>query len=224
MNGSVVIAKIAGIESIANMTSVVSTTTRTANSGVAISLPAWRTKNFWPWYSSVIGTDRRTSRSTMLLLGVHRVALRAPHPDAREQEQQAEAVDQEVERVEQRRAGGDEDRAEHDGAHDAPEQDAVLVLLGHGEVPEQHREQEDVVHRERLLDEVAGEVLAAGLGASRVANTTAPKARPSVIQTTLQAAASRSDTSCASRWKTNRSSASMPTTTTPSTTQRDEIG
>ena len=66
MNGSVVIAKIAGMKSIANMMSVVSTTTRTANSGVAMRTPLWRTKKLWPWYSSVIGTARRTSRSTKL--------------------------------------------------------------------------------------------------------------------------------------------------------------
>ena len=45
-----------------------------------------------------------------------------------------------------------------------------------------------------------------------------------MIQTTLQAAASRSDTSWASRWNTNRSSTSMPTMTTPSTTHRMRSG
>jgi hypothetical protein len=70
-----------------------------------------------------------------------------------------------VERVEERRARGNEDRPERDGAGDAPEQDAVLVPGRYGEVREPHREQEHVVHRERPLDEVAGEVLASCLGA-----------------------------------------------------------
>ena len=44
INGSVVMPKMAGTESTAKTTSVVSTTTSTASIGVAISLPAWRTK------------------------------------------------------------------------------------------------------------------------------------------------------------------------------------
>ena len=45
MKGSVVTAKIAGIESTAKTRSVLSTISSTSNSGVAISLPASRTKN-----------------------------------------------------------------------------------------------------------------------------------------------------------------------------------
>jgi hypothetical protein len=48
-NGSSVTAKMAGIESTANNTSVVSTATRTASSGVATVRPAWRRKNRVPW-------------------------------------------------------------------------------------------------------------------------------------------------------------------------------
>ncbi len=72
-----------------------------------------------------------------------------------------------MERFQERRARADEEPPEDDRAHDAPEQRAVLVPGGDGEGREEHREQEDVVHRERLLDEVPGEVLAAGRGAAR---------------------------------------------------------
>ncbi len=49
MNASSVTAKIAGIESTANTMSVVSMTTSTARSGVAIITPLWRTKKRVPW-------------------------------------------------------------------------------------------------------------------------------------------------------------------------------
>src|SRR3712207_8958282 len=42
---------------------------------------------------------------------------------------------------------------------DPPEQHAVLVLRGYREVGEDHGDDEDVVDRERLLDQVPGEVL-----------------------------------------------------------------
>ena len=69
MNGSSVMAKIAGIESTANRMSLVSISTSTAISGVATSRPASRTVNFCPWYSEVIGTTRRKSPSTGFFSG-----------------------------------------------------------------------------------------------------------------------------------------------------------
>ncbi len=48
-NGSSVTAKMAGIESTANTTSVTSTSTSTASSGVASRAPPRRTRNRWPW-------------------------------------------------------------------------------------------------------------------------------------------------------------------------------
>ena len=59
----------AGIESTANTTSVVSTRMSTANSGVASSLPVRRVNIFWPSYSGVDGTTRRTSLRTKLFSG-----------------------------------------------------------------------------------------------------------------------------------------------------------
>ena len=52
------------------------------------------------------------------------------------------------------------ERQPHDhGAEDAPEKHAVLVLQRHAKVGEDHGEHEDVVHRQRPFDEVAGEEL-----------------------------------------------------------------
>ena len=52
------------------------------------------------------------------------------------------------------------EREPHDhGAEDAPEEHAILILQRHAEVGEHHREHEDVVHRQRPLDEVAGQKL-----------------------------------------------------------------
>jgi hypothetical protein len=59
----------------------------------------------------------------------------------------------------------DHDRAQHDHAQDAPEQHPVLVLPRDGEEAEDQRDDEDVVHRQRLLDHEAGVVVHAALRA-----------------------------------------------------------
>ena len=82
------------------------------------------------------------------------------HPDPGEHEERSEHVEHELEAFEERRAGGDERRAEHQRAEDPPEQHAVLQALRHGEVPEDQDEDEDVVCRQRVLEQIAGDVLA----------------------------------------------------------------
>ena len=77
----------------------------------------------------------------------------------------AEEVEDPVEALDQLDAGEDEDGAQDEGAEDAPEQDAELVLARHGEEGEDHRPHEDVVDGQALFDEEAGVVLAAGLAA-----------------------------------------------------------
>ncbi len=69
MNGSAVMARIAGIESTAKTTSVVSMTSSVTNIGVATSLPAWRMKKCCSWYSPVTGMNLRSSRSIGLRSG-----------------------------------------------------------------------------------------------------------------------------------------------------------
>ena len=62
-------ARIAGIESTAKITSLVSITTSTANSGVATRLAFSLVNRDCPWYSAVEGTTRRTRPSTGLFSG-----------------------------------------------------------------------------------------------------------------------------------------------------------
>ncbi len=73
MNGSVVMAKTAGMESTAKIRSVVSTSTSTTKRGVATrrrrSPTCSRMKKLCPWYWLVTGTKRLTSRITGLLSG-----------------------------------------------------------------------------------------------------------------------------------------------------------
>jgi hypothetical protein len=66
------------------------------------------------------------------------------------------------------RAGGDEGAAHHQRAQDAPEQHAVLVRGRHGEVGEEEGDDEDVVDRQRLLHQVAGQELQRRLAAREV--------------------------------------------------------
>ncbi len=62
MKPSVVMAKMAGIESTAKTRSVNSMTTSTSSRGVAMRTPFLTVKNFWPSYSLDTGIRRRTSR------------------------------------------------------------------------------------------------------------------------------------------------------------------
>jgi hypothetical protein len=68
---------------------------------------------------------------------------------------------------EHRGAGRDEHGAEHDRPQDPPEQQPVLVRRRHRERREDQGEHEHVVDRQRELDQVAGQVLAARLAAAR---------------------------------------------------------
>ena len=94
-----------------------------------------------------------------------RQASAALERERRAEQERAEDVDDPVELLEQHGTEGDEDRAEDERSEDAEEEHAVLQLPRDGEVGEDHGEDEDVVDRERLLDEEAGEVLAGVFGA-----------------------------------------------------------
>ena len=85
--------------------------------------------------------------------------MRQRHPDAGEDQERAEDVEDPLVGLDERRAGHDHHEAHGQRPDDAPEQDPVLVLGGHREGAEDQGEDEDVVDREALLDEVAGEVL-----------------------------------------------------------------
>src|SRR3990167_5762099 len=78
------------------------------------------------------------------------------HLDPGQQQKGAEYVENPVELLHQRRAQADHDRAQHDDPEDAPEQYPVLVAPRNAEEAENHRHDEHVVHRQRLLDQKAG--------------------------------------------------------------------
>ena len=57
------------------------------------------------------------------------------------------------------RASSNQRPAHDERAEDAPEQHTMLKLQGHAKISEDERDDEDVVHRERQLDDVAGDEL-----------------------------------------------------------------
>ena len=99
------------------------------------------------------------------LRGVDVLVALHQHPDAGEDEEGSEDVEDPREAGDEDGACCDEDRPEDQGTDHAVEEHAVLVLPGHREVAEDHGPDEDVVDRQGLLDDVAGEVLEAEFGA-----------------------------------------------------------
>jgi hypothetical protein len=90
------------------------------------------------------------------------IGLRLPlpgHADSGEDQEGAEDVDRPLEGMEERRSGDDEDRPEDQRPEHAPDEDAVLVGRRHLEGTEDEGENEEVVDRERLLDQIAGQEL-----------------------------------------------------------------
>ena len=79
------------------------------------------------------------------------------HLDAGDDQEGAEDVEQPVELADQPAAREDHDRAQHDRADDAVQQYAALQFQRHREEAEDHHPHEDVVDRQRLLDQVAGD-------------------------------------------------------------------
>ena len=90
---------------------------------------------------------------------MHFLARVARELDARRDEEEAEEVDREVERVEEGGARDDEDRPHHEGHDDPDRQESPLLAGRDRERGEDQGEDEDVVDREASLDQVAGEVL-----------------------------------------------------------------
>ena len=87
---------------------------------------------------------------------VYMVVFHMPeHLDACIDEEDAEHRQYPLEACDDGRACEDEDAAQHQGADDAPEEHLVLVLPLDAEEREEHQEHEEVVHRQRLLYQVA---------------------------------------------------------------------
>jgi hypothetical protein len=104
-------------------------------------------------------------------------ALAGVPQDLHRGDQQDHAEQQEGERQPVERGGAerDEDAAQHQRADDAVEQHPLLQRHRHREGGQQQHEDEQVVDRQRLLDQVAGVVLDAGRGAEAGPDV-APKA------------------------------------------------
>ena len=83
--------------------------------------------------------------------------------DRRVDEERAEEVEDPANCVDRRRADRDEDAAHHQGQHDADHQRRLLELLRHRELGHDDEEDEQVVDRQRVLGQPAGEELAAVL-------------------------------------------------------------
>ncbi len=97
--------------------------------------------------------QRRVVRQIGLLPG------RPPHLDAGEHQEGAEHVQDPVELRDQPGADQDQDCAQHDRTQYADHQHTLLVFRQHREEGEHHQEDEDVVHRQCLFDEVTGDEL-----------------------------------------------------------------
>ena len=85
------------------------------------------------------------------------------HPGGVE-EDRAEQVEDPAEVLDGRGADQDEDGAQHERERDAEQQHLLLQLPRHGEARHDQHEDEEVVDRQALLGDVAGEVLAGVLG------------------------------------------------------------
>ncbi len=104
---------------------------------------------------------------------VHLVGLEQQHLDPGDDQEGPEYVDDPTEALDELGTHGDHGATHHEGAHDPPEQHAVLVHRGDGEEAEEHRDDEDVIHGERLLDQIPGHVLHRRAGAIVVHETDA---------------------------------------------------
>jgi hypothetical protein len=85
--------------------------------------------------------------------------LKEEHLDCCEDQEDSKKVENPVQFGDKLRPESDHRTAQEQGAEDAPKQHAVPVEWRHREEIENHCDHEDVVQAERLLDDVAGQVL-----------------------------------------------------------------
>ena len=88
--------------------------------------------------------------------------------DGGDEEDRGEDVSDELEVGEEREAARDEESAHEDGSGDSPEEDLGLVGGSDLEEAEEEQEDEEIVDRHGLFEDVAGEVLDGGGGAEGV--------------------------------------------------------
>ena len=98
----------------------------------------------------------------LALGGIKALVVGLQQFQARVEQERAEEDERDLEGVDDGDTGEDEPESHGEGAEDSPEEHPVLVLRRDLEVGEEDRPDEDVVHAEALLDEVATHVLARG--------------------------------------------------------------
>ena len=83
----------------------------------------------------------------------------AEHLDTRIDEENTKDAQYPLEALHHRRTCKDEDATQYQGTEDAPEKYFVLVFRLDTEEGEEHEEHEEVVHRQRLLNDIASQEL-----------------------------------------------------------------
>jgi hypothetical protein len=131
----------------------------TSSIGVTTRLPSMRVMTFAPSY---VGRRRQhplheLDELVRLALGLLVVARR--ELDGGEHEERAEQEEHPDEALDGRRADRDEDAAQDQREHDAEQEHLVLVRRRHREARHDDHEDEQVVDRQRVLRDVAGEEL-----------------------------------------------------------------
>jgi hypothetical protein len=105
----------------------------------------------------------RPDADVLLRVDVLLLPAVAGHLDARVEQDRAEDVEDPGEGLHERRARDDEDRAQDEREDDAELQDVLALGDRHRHRTEDEREDEHVVQRQRALEQVARQVLRAGL-------------------------------------------------------------
>src|SRR4030095_13399097 len=91
------------------------------------------------------------------------LALRTEQqPPGGEQDEGCEWIGDPLKTCDEREPGADHQRPEHEGARDAEQEHAALILGGNVKLRENDDEDEDVVDRQRLLEQVRREVFRRG--------------------------------------------------------------
>ena len=88
---------------------------------------------------------------------IFRISI-AQHLDTCEDQEGGKKQKHPFKTFDHRRTDADHDPAQNDDAEDAVNQHPVLVGPGHAKIGEYHRDDEDIVHREALFDDKAGQV------------------------------------------------------------------
>ena len=104
------------------------------------------------------GVDAPHQAHHQVLVRIDVLRHPAPDPVGEHDQPGAEQIDDDVEPLDQLDARQDEDAAHRERGDDPPEQQPRPALVRHAEVREQEQEDEQVVERERALDEVDGRV------------------------------------------------------------------